>query len=111
MIMSGVEDGKLLELGVESGDGASNTDGWALTIGRLDARDIRLTKDTFISREHAHLTLRDGQWWLCDKRSKNGTFVEADSGDEQRLAADTEIIVHPGQLFRVGRTWLRIEAS
>jgi pSer/pThr/pTyr-binding forkhead associated (FHA) protein len=110
MIMSGVEDGKLLELGAESGDGATSADGWALTIGRLDARDIRLTKDTFISREHAHLTLRDGQWWLCDKHSKNGTFVDQ-NGEEQRLAAETEAIVQPGQLFRVGRTWLRIETK
>lgn len=107
MIMSGVEDGKTLDYDADT-HGARDGEAWTLTIGRHDERDIPLKKDTFISRDHARLALRGGAWWLRDCESRNGTFVET-ADDEARL--DGEIELQPAQLFRIGRTWLRIQAG
>jgi predicted component of type VI protein secretion system len=106
MFMSGVEDGKSITLLAEAGDGIENLDTWTLTLGRQDDRDIRLQRDSFISREHATLTLRGGQWWLTDLDSRNGSFVEFD-GEETRIKELT--LIDERQLFKIGRTWLRIQ--
>jgi len=106
MIMSGVEDGRTLTYAAEDGDGISTGEAWTLTIGRQETRNIVLQRDTFISREHAELTLRDGQWWLEDCGSKNGAFIE--NGDEEKRVTEP-VVIQPGQLFRIGRTWLRIQ--
>jgi pSer/pThr/pTyr-binding forkhead associated (FHA) protein len=105
MIMSGVEDGRTLTLNANE-SGLYDHSVWMLLIGRQDTRDIALKKDTFISREHARLTLRGGVWNLIDLDSRNGTFIEVED-DEQRVTGETP--VQPGQLFRIGRTWLRIQ--
>jgi pSer/pThr/pTyr-binding forkhead associated (FHA) protein len=105
-IMSGVEDGKTLVLDADDGDGQRDDGGWLLTIGRQDNRAIRLQKDTYISREHAELRLIGEQWYLDDCGSKNGTFVEIE-GDEIRV--QSTVALAAGQLFKIGRTWLRVE--
>lgn len=106
MFMSGVEDGKSITLIAEAGDGIDAVDSWTLTIGRQDDRDIRLQRDSFISREHATLMLRGGQWLLTDLSSRNGSVVESE-GEEVRVKEPTP--VQEGQLFKIGRTWLRIQ--
>ena len=75
-----------------------------LTIGRREGCDICLNYDSQVSREHA-VVIYDGEhFWLEDTSSTNGTFV-----DDQRVEGRVEI--QPGQMFRVGRTWLRVEPS
>ena len=106
MIMSGVEDGRTLTYATENGDGIADGKSWTLTVGRQESRDVVLQRDTFISREHAELVLRDGHWWLHDCGSKNGAFV-ADGDEETRVTEP--VMLAPGQLFRIGRTWLRIQ--
>lgn len=105
MIMSGVDDGMLLSYSLDNGDGKKDGSAWILSIGRRDDNDIALRKDTYASRYHARLHLRDGSWWLEDYNSKNGTFIE-DDDDDARISGT--IALSPNQLFRVGRTWLRI---
>ena len=73
-----------------------------LTIGRREGCDICLNYDSQVSREHAVLIYDGDKFWLEDSRSTNGTFVEDDR-------VEGRVEVQPGQLFRVGRTWLRIE--
>ena len=106
MFMSGVEDGKSITLVAEAGDGVAEIDSWTLTIGRQDDQDIRLQRDSFISREHATLLMRGGQWWLNDLNSRNGSFIES-AGEEVRIKEPAP--VREGQLFKIGRTWLRIQ--
>ncbi len=106
MFMSGVEDGKSLTLLAESGDGTLRDGEWVLTVGRQDDRDIPLQRDSFISREHARLTLRGDRWWLEDLKSRNGSYVELD-GEEIRV--QEAVALHEEQLFKIGRTWLRIQ--
>lgn len=44
------------------------------SLGRSPTNTIPID-DTFASSEHALLTLRAGQWWLEDRRSRNGTTL------------------------------------
>jgi len=109
MIMSGVDDGSLLRPSVTNGDGSVTQGTWTLTIGRHDNNDICLSNDTFVSRYHAKLQILGQECWLVDSDSTNGTYVEvAGSLDDKQIAERTRL--QSGQLFRVGRTWLRVEA-
>ena len=107
MIMSGVDDGSLFKCTLEEGDGELLGDTvWAISVGRLDSNDICLSNDTFVSRSHAVIYYQDETWWIEDRHSTNGTFIEMPDEDRQ---VDDRVIILPGQLFRIGRTWLRIQ--
>jgi pSer/pThr/pTyr-binding forkhead associated (FHA) protein len=108
MIMSGVDDGLVMSYSTENNDGTLKNSEWVLTLGRRDDNDLCLRNDTFSSRYHAKLYLRGDNWWLEDCNSKNGTFVE-DEQEDARVSGMIEISI--GQLFRVGRTWLRIQTT
>lgn len=104
-VMSGVEDGTVLDL--FSADNGSMTDtGWTVSIGRREENDVCLRNDTYVSRYHALIHYRTGSWWLEDCNSKNGTFIE-DADDDARVSGT--IPLEAGQFFRVGRTWLRLQ--
>lgn len=110
MVMSGIEDGSLLSF-VASEDGQLIGERWTLQIGRREENDICLKSDTFVSREHAKLHWQDDGWWLEDCNSTNGTFIE----DHQDFFSDVRVHgklqVGVEQLFRVGRTWMRIRGE
>ena len=108
MVMSGVEDGLVMTYSTANGDGVLDDDEWVLTLGRRDDNDFCLRNDTFSSRYHARLHLRSSAWWLEDCNSKNGTFVE-DADEDARVSGMLEL--SQSQLFRVGRTWLRIQTE
>src|SRR5690606_21437366 len=106
MVMSGVDDGMLLRFSAENGDGLIEDSTWIVRLGRRDDNDVCLRHDTYSSRYHARLLWKDNRWWLEDCDSKNGTFIE--NGEEDARVNGT-IPIEPGQLFRVGRTWFRIQ--
>lgn len=108
MLMSGVEDGLTLSLNAESQDGFVENQTWTLTIGRSEDNDICLRNDTYVSRQHARLHFAPPLWVLEDNNSKNGSFLESDNGeDDARITGTVSIEVY--QLFRIGRTWLRLQ--
>lgn len=109
MIMSGVEDGSLQTFDSDH-DGVFEDHIWSLTIGRRDENDLTLRNDTFVSRTHARLHWKQDHWWLEDIESTNGSFVENadDFFADQRVKGLAPLEV--GQVFRVGRTWLRIQS-
>jgi pSer/pThr/pTyr-binding forkhead associated (FHA) protein len=109
MIMSGVDDGSLLEFSVDNGDGKRSEDSWSIGVGRREDNDLCLRNDTYVSRQHANLHWKDNRWWLEDCASTNGTFIEnADNYfDDTRVKGIVPI--ETGQLVRIGRTWLRIQ--
>lgn len=45
-----------------------------VTIGRGAKNDLALASPT-VSREHAEITCRDGRWFIADRGSFNGTFL------------------------------------
>lgn len=106
MIMSGVDDGTVLVFDAANQDGLMNSDGWTLTIGRSSDNHIQLRHDGFTSRHHALLRYLPDEWWLEDLKSKNHSYIEG-MDDDVRIDAPTQIVI--GQLFRIGRTWLRIQ--
>ncbi|WP_162910066.1 FHA domain-containing protein [Aggregatilinea lenta] len=104
MVMSGPDDGRTITLNPERGDGFVAADGtWTIVLGRREECDIGIPFDTQVSRQHALLRLTtDQQIWLADASSRNGTYVGKTRIEEPTL-------VTPGELFRLGRTWLRIQ--
>lgn len=110
MVMSGVDDGSLIVMRSDA-EGHTTDSQWTLTIGRKDNNDLCLRNDTFVSRQHATLMWRDNGWWLEDKDSTNGTFLENDKDFFTDERVRGSVPIEPGQLFRVGRTWLRIQTK
>jgi hypothetical protein len=111
--MSGPYDGKTLsfeqpEMGEER----------VLLIGRREGCDVHLNFDSQASRIHARLgcasipvTASESVdnpfmlgFWLEDGNSRNGTFMEKD-----KLPIRGRVSLRPGSLFRVGRTWMRLD--
>ena len=109
--MSGPLDGKTLrfdqpEMGEET----------IITIGRREGCDIHLPFDNQVSRLHARLgcaaiavTSSESvsnpfllAFWLEDADSRNGTFIEKEAIQGRQN-------LRPGTLFRIGRTWLRLD--
>jgi pSer/pThr/pTyr-binding forkhead associated (FHA) protein len=94
-LMSGPRDGETLRFDLQPGT-------TVLSFGRRDSCDVCLNYDSQVSRIHAQLTFDGQRFLLEDLNSRNGTFI-----DRQRLVEKME--VKPGALFRVGRTWLRLD--
>jgi pSer/pThr/pTyr-binding forkhead associated (FHA) protein len=106
--MSGVEDGLRLNYSPDNGDGKHEAAKWMVSVGRREDSDVCLRNDTFVSRQHAHIYWEENRWWLQDINSTNGTFIE--NGENDARVKGT-IPISPGQLFRIGHTWMRIEAN
>ena len=64
--------------------------GEKLTIGRSPETDVFLD-DVTVSREHATLVRRGGDWYLDDSGSLNGTYVNRQRVDSHRLADGDEL--------------------
>ncbi len=95
MIMSGADDGTILRL-------KKPKHGDAYILGRREDNDVILPYDSQISRQHTRLFPMDGSWHIQDLGSRNGTFV-----GQQKIDSITRLV--PGQMFRMGRTWLRLQ--
>jgi hypothetical protein len=72
----------------------------AVTVGRRLEADISLPWDPEVSRLHAELALRAGEWTICDDGwSQNGTWVNGLRLVGRRRLAD-------GDLVKIGQTIL-----
>ncbi len=112
--MSGPLDGKKLSF-----DQPAIGDQRILTIGRRESCDIYMPFDNQVSRLHARLgcasePVTDSSdyiassyvlnFWLEDGGSRNGTFIEKNA-----QAIEGRSPIRPGMLFKIGRTWLRLD--
>ncbi len=107
-IMSGVDDGTVFRITSEEGAAILPDGTWVVSIGRHDDNDICLINDTFVSRHHARIHCREDGLWLEDCGSTNGTYIETPIED---LQIDQIAPIAPGQLFRVGRTWICVKPA
>jgi pSer/pThr/pTyr-binding forkhead associated (FHA) protein len=64
--------------------------GERMTVGRTPEADVFLD-DVTVSREHAVLVRRGGDWVLDDSGSLNGTYVNRKRVDSQRLQDGDEL--------------------
>ncbi len=92
---------KLVVLNGEMANWEFNLEGEEMMLGRRRGNDITLPADRRISRTHARLFLRDGEWHIEDAGSANGTFV-----NDRRVHGPVKLRV--GDRIRVGRTWLEV---
>jgi pSer/pThr/pTyr-binding forkhead associated (FHA) protein len=72
-----------------------------MTIGRAGGCTVSIPDDTFASQIHARVFSRDGQIWVEDLGSTNGTYV-----NRARVAAATA--VHRGDQVQIGNTVLEL---
>ncbi len=90
-----------------------------LAIGRREGCDVYMSFDNQVSRLHARLgcasvPVTDSgtvstdpsilTFWLEDGDSRNGTYVEKNPDP-----ITDRVNLRPGTLFRIGRTWLRLD--
>ncbi|MGE3910610.1 MAG: FHA domain-containing protein [Chloroflexota bacterium] len=68
--------------------------------GRSEANTIVLD-GAFISAQHADIVLRDGNWWIADRGSTNGTTV-----NDQ--LTNGEVPLAPGDVVGIGDVRMRI---
>src|SRR5687767_7129579 len=84
-------------LRIVSGPGAGEAGALraSATIGRDKGSDLRVD-DTEVSRSHAKVTLQDGQAWIDDLKSTNGTYVNGQRVlERQRLFGGDRIQIGP----------------
>lgn len=67
------------------------------TVGRVNG-DIIFSKDNFISRSHAKIISREGNFFLSDLGSSNGTFLQIRGETE---LGHSELLLMGDQLFRI----------
>ena len=66
-------------------------EGSRITIGRHADNDIVLPGDTRVSRHHAEVADRDGEWFLRDLRSRNGSLLNGQRVSESPLRGGDRI--------------------
>jgi hypothetical protein len=71
------------------------------SLGRSPTNTVPI-EDSFASGEHAVLTRRSDQWWLEDRRSRNGTTLNG-------IAVEKPVIVTDGDMIGIGKMRFRIE--
>lgn len=71
------------------------------SLGRAPTNAIRID-DTFASGEHALLVMRNGQWWLEDRQSRNGTTLNG-------VVVNQPVVVTNGDIVGIGRMRFRLE--
>jgi hypothetical protein len=74
-----------------------------VTIGRGPDTDISVP-DEFLSTEHAAIFWRDGQWWIADLGSTNGTLHNG-------RPVVTDAALHPGDTIQLGGLRFRIATA
>ncbi|MCE7945948.1 MAG: FHA domain-containing protein [Chloroflexi bacterium CFX4] len=96
--------GRLIVIGVEDGGTPSGKSYPLLpltSLGRAPTNTVIL-EDSFASGEHALITLRDGQWWLEDRGSSNGTLLNG-------YLVEEPVVLSTGDVIAVGRIALKLE--
>lgn len=61
------------------------------TLGRSASNTI-VVNDDYASAEHARIVLEDGQWWLEDRGSRNGTRINDLAIDQRTILTDSDVI-------------------
>jgi hypothetical protein len=71
------------------------------SLGRSPTNTIPLT-DSFASSEHALVAMRNGQWWIEDRKSRNGTLLND-------LPVTEAMVITHGDVISIGNMKFRLE--
>lgn len=71
------------------------------SLGRSPTNTVPIA-DNFASSEHALVTLRQGQWWLEDRNSRNGTILN-------NVPVKQAVVLTEGDIIGIGQLRLRME--
>lgn len=82
-----------LKLKVRFTDEVLAASGWQVTLGRSRECDMVL-KNPYVARSQATFTCREGQWYVRDNGTRNGTTLNG-----KPLEADREYRIHPGDIL------------
>lgn len=77
-----------------------------LSIGR-QADNMLVLNDAAVSRRHAEIRYHQGQWWLIDLNSANGTIVKNARGQQQHAAGDP-VLLATGCILELGEQQLTV---
>lgn len=72
-----------------------------MTVGRAAGCGVALTEDTFVSQLHARVFRRDGDFFVEDLGSTNGTYLNG-----KKVSAAS--VVRKGDRVQIGRTTLEL---
>ena len=62
-----------------------------ITIGRHPSSDLFLEDDA-ISLRHVRISFKDGNWWIADLNSKNGTYLNSNKIFDRELLTENDEI-------------------
>jgi hypothetical protein len=71
------------------------------SLGRSPTNTIPVD-DTFASGEHALVAMRNGQWWLEDRHSRNGTLLND-------IPVIEPMVITHGDIISIGQVKFRLE--
>ena len=71
------------------------------SLGRAPTNTITID-DTFASGEHALVAMRNGQWWLEDRESRNGTTLN-------EIPISQPVVITDGDIIGIGQMRFRLE--
>ncbi len=71
------------------------------SLGRSAVNTV-VTPDAYSSSEHALLIYRDGQWWLEDRASRNGTTLNT-------ITINNPTVVSAGDIIGIGQIQFKLE--
>ena len=73
------------------------------SLGRAPTNTVVIS-DTFASGEHALVAMRDGQWWLEDRHSRNGTTIN-------EVPISQPVVIASGDIIGIGTVRYRIDLN
>lgn len=71
------------------------------SLGRAPTNTVQL-HTTFASSEHALIAQRNGQWWLEDRHSRNGTTLNG-------IPINRPVVITNGDIIGVGTLYFRVD--
>lgn len=96
MVTAGPEAGRTIEIWEDR-----------IRIGRHRECEIRLKGDTTVSDYHANMVWEDGEWFISDEDSTNGTYIDRKG---ERTAVEHSPLA-PGQMVFLGSTQFHFECD
>ena len=74
------------------------------TLGKSDSCDGILAFNDEISREHCKILQREGQYYIVDLNSTNGTYL-----NDEMLVPNQEYPIQPGDRLRLSASTFQVE--